>query len=191
MRRFLILGVTLAGLLAQGGELKVGSKVSNFTLQNLDGTPVSYDSLKGDVTVLTWISAQCPVSNAYNERMTALYNDYAKKGVKFIFLNSNSTEPASAAAAHAKENGFPFSVYKDEDNKVADMFGAQVTPEAFVMDKNGLIVYHGSIDDSKEESKVTSKVLREALDSVLAGNAVARSETKAFGCSIKRGKRAS
>jgi alkyl hydroperoxide reductase subunit AhpC len=93
-------------------------------------------------------------------------------------------------ADHAKAN-FKFPVYKDADNVVADRFGAQVTPESFVIDKTGKIVYHGYIDDSRNASKVTDQGLRNALDAVLAGKTVAKAETKAFGCTLKRAKKVS
>ncbi len=68
--------------------------------------------------------------------------------MKFVFINANSTEPPSEVEQHAKTHNFPFPVYKDPDNRVADRFGAQVTPEAFVMDRSGKIVYHGYIDET-------------------------------------------
>jgi peroxiredoxin len=105
--------------------------------------------------------------------------------VKFIFLNANRTEPAPQVAEHAKEH-FAFPVYKDENNVVADRFGASVTPEAYVIDSGGIVRYHGSIDDSQEVSRVQEQRLRNALDAVLSGKNVDRAETKAFGCTIKR-----
>jgi hypothetical protein len=82
-------------------------------------------------------------------------------------------------------------VYKDPGNVLADRFDAQVTPESFVIDSSGIIRYHGSIDDSMNESRVHTRALRAALESVLAGKSVASTETKAFGCTIKRVRKAS
>jgi hypothetical protein len=92
-------------------------------------------------------------------------------------------------AAHAKSSGFEFTVYKDENSVVADQLGAQVTPEAFVVDAAGNVLYHGSIDDSQNTARIQFQGLRTALDSILAGKAVEKAETKAFGCTIKRAKR--
>jgi len=76
---------------------------------------------------------------------------------------------------------------KDPGNKVADMYDAKHTPEIFVIDAQGKLVYHGRIDENYEDaSKVTSPDLRNALDALLAGQPIAKAETKAFGCSIKR-----
>jgi peroxiredoxin len=177
--------------LALGQEFKLGSQVGDFQLTDLKGTPVNYSALKGDTTVVMFIATKCPISNGYNERMKALYTDYAAKGVKFVFINANSTEPADEVAEHARSHGFAFPVYKDNGNLVADRFGAQVTPEAFVMDNTGTIRYHGYIDDSLNESRMKVQGLRNALDTVLAGKSVTAAETKAFGCTIKRAKRVS
>lgn len=167
-------------------EFHVGSAVPDFTLQQLGGSPVQFSTLKGNVTVVTFISVQCPVSNSYNERMNALYQDYAPKGVKFVAINANRTETASAVADHAREHSFQFTVYKDPDNVIADRFGATVTPETYVIDSTGTVRYHGSIDDSQNSRRVTTQRLRLALDAVLAGNSPPQTETKAFGCTIKK-----
>ena len=118
--------------------------------------------------------------------MAALYNDYSVKGVKFVFINVNHTEPATDVAAHARSHQFGFSVYKDENNVVADKFGDAVTPETDAIDSSGVIRYHGSIDDAQNSSRVTTQRLRQALDAVLAGQQPQQAETKAFGCTIKR-----
>jgi thiol-disulfide isomerase/thioredoxin len=166
----------------------VGAKPGDFTLRDLKGAEVASLALSGNVTALLFISTGCPVSNAYNERMSALYRDYSLKGVKFIFVNSNSNEPAAEVADHMRKHGFPFAVYKDPGNSVADRFRAQATPEAFVLDAGGTVRYHGHIDDSQNAQRVTKQSLRLALDALLSGHRIDPAETKAFGCSIKRAK---
>lgn len=181
----------LAGLSVFSQDFKVGGKVSDFTVQTLQGASTSFQKLKGKVTVVTFVSVQCPISNDYNERMNQLYQDYSQKGVSFIFVNPNSSEPSPAVADHAKAMNFKFPVYKDVNNVVADQFGAQVTPESYVMDSTGTVVYRGYIDDSRNTSRIKNQGLRNALDEVLEGKSVTKSETKAFGCTIKRARKAS
>ncbi len=182
---------SLGATLIMGQEFKLGSKVGEFTLKDTSGATVSWSSLKGDVTAIFFIATQCPISNDYNERMKALYKDYGPRGVKFVFINPNNTEPAAEVAEHAKKWGFEFKVYKDEGNVVADRFGAQFTPEVFVVDRQGVIRYHGAIDDSRQPDRIKTHHLRNALDELLAGKAVSTPETKAFGCTIKRVKKVS
>lgn len=189
--KHLLLGISVLSASLFGQEFKLGSKVPDFALQDTQGNTVQAAKLMGDVTVIMFIATKCPISNDYNERMKAVYNDYAAKGVKFIAINSNHIEPAAEVEEHAAAHKFPFKVYKDNDNVVADRFGAQVTPEVFVLDKTRTIRYHGYIDDSRDASKITTQGLRLALDAVLAGKPVEKAETKAFGCTIKRAKKTS
>lgn len=191
VRTLSLLSLMLVGSVAFGQEFKLGSKVTDFSVQDLRGTAVSFSQLRGATTVVMFLSTTCPISNDYNDRMTALFNDYASKGVHFVFVNSNSTEAAAEVDKHAKHVSFPFLPYKDRDNVVADKFGATVTPEAYLIDKDGKLVYHGSIDDSRNEARITAKPLRKALDAMLSGKAIETGETKAFGCTIKRVKKSS
>ena len=188
MRRSILLTLLLGAVLG-GQEFKLGSQVAEFNVQDLNGQTHAFSTLKGAVTVVTFISVQCPVSNAYNDRMNALYKDYSAKGVKFIFVNANRTEPSSAVAEHAISVGFAFPVYKDAGNRLADSFTAQVTPESYVIDSTGTIRYHGSIDDSQNPARIHNRSLSVALEAVLSGAAVSVPETKAFGCSIKRARK--
>jgi len=188
MRKYLaVLGLALTASTAAAG-VAIGDKLEPFALKDVtSGKDVDLKTAAGKkATVLMFIATTCPISNAYNERMAALANDYSGKGVAFVGINSNRQEAAEAVAAHAKEHGFSFPVVKDPNNVKADEFGASVTPEVFVYDTDWKLRYHGRIDDKKEVSEVSSKDLSAALDAVLAGKEVAVAETKAFGCSIKR-----
>lgn len=181
----------LAASLAFAQEFKLGSKVGDFTLTDLHNQTVSFSSLRGETTVVVFMATKCPISNGYNERMDAVYRDYSAKGVKFVFINSNSNEPPAEIAEHRKANSLSFPVYKDPGNLVADKFGATVTPETYVISSDGVIQYHGYIDDSLNVARIKAQGLRNALDAVLAHKPVAASETKAFGCTIKRARRTS
>jgi peroxiredoxin len=171
-------------------ELEIGKRAPDFQLPAATGdakqTVSLYDQKNKKAIVLMFIATRCPVSNDYNERMAAVAKAYAGKGVQFFGINSNRTEPASEIAEHAKSNGFTFPVLQDEGNRVADAYGARVTPEVYVLDSNMMLRYHGRIDDSQKPQAVQKNELREALDAVLAGRAPANARTKAFGCSIKR-----
>jgi peroxiredoxin len=186
MKQSLAVSLIFAAAALHAQDFKVGSKVTDFPVQDLDGKSLSFSALRGPITVVTFIATQCPVSNAYNQRMLALYNDYAPKDVKFIFVNANRTEAASEVRDHSRRAGFPFPVYKDANNVVANHFGAEVTPESYVVDGTGIVRYHGSIDDSQNEARVRTRRLRLALDALLSGKPVDVTETKAFGCTIKR-----
>jgi peroxiredoxin len=168
--------------------IALGAVVSDFTLPDADGKDHTLASLKGAKgTVIIFIATRCPVSNGYNERMKKLYDDYKAKGVNIVGINSNSTEPVEEVKQHAAEKGLAFTILKDRGNAIADRFDAQFTPEAYLLDASGKLVYHGRIDNSRSGDSITSTELRDAIEAVLAGKAVEKPEAKAFGCSIKRG----
>ena len=165
----------------------IGTVIDDFKLPDIDGAERSLKSLTGkNGVVLIFISVQCPVSNGYNERMEKLAQDYKAKGVNLVGINSNVTEPISAVKAHAADKHFTFAVLKDNGNKVADRLGATRTPEAYVIDASGKLVYHGRIDNSQNTANITSNDLREALDELLSGKTISKTGGAAFGCSIKR-----
>lgn len=166
----------------------IGATIEEFTLPDVEGTDRALKSIKGkNGTVLIFIAVQCPVSNAYNERMEKLAQDYKAKGINVIGVNANATEDAAAVKNHASEKHLTFTILKDAGNKLADKLGATRTPEAYVLDANNKLVYHGRIDNSQNPEQIESNDLRQALDSILAGKPVEKTEAKAFGCSIKRG----
>jgi peroxiredoxin len=165
----------------------IGTTVEDFKLPDADGQEHTLASLKGkNGTVLIFVATRCPVSNAYNERMEKLYEDYKARGVSVIGINANSTEPAEEVKSHAKEKNLNFVILKDSDNKISDRLGAGHTPEVFFLDAAGKLVYHGAIDNAMNPAMVNTNHLRNAIDATLAGKSVERADVKAFGCSIKR-----
>jgi peroxiredoxin len=165
----------------------IGATIDEFSLPDGDGQDRSLKSLKGkNGTVLIFIAVQCPVSNGYNERMEKLAEDYKAKGIAVVGINANASEDAAAVKAHAAEKGLKFPILKDSGNKIADRLGASVTPEAYFLDANNKLLYHGRIDNSRNSDQIETSDLRIAIDSALNGKTIEKTEAKAFGCSIKR-----
>lgn len=194
MQRFLQILLILTLLLGKeaiAGKdkpiVKLDGKVPNFTLKDYAAKEHSlYDYLKSKAVVVMFIATQCPVSNAYNERMVDLYKSYTPKGVAFLAINSNKQESIEEIAEHSKKHGFEFPVLKDWKNLIADKFDAMVTPEIYLIDSTGVLRYHGRIDDSRNPAKVTQHDLRDVLDAYLEGKPLPKQDAKAFGCTIKR-----
>ena len=189
--RALAVSAGLAGLtcVALAAGPQVGAPAPAFNLTTLDGQAFSLaDAAKAHkAVVVMFIATQCPYSNAYNDRMRDMAAAYAKRDVLFVGVNSNKTEPAAEVASHAKKHGFAFPLMKDPENKVADLYDARHTPEIYVVDSQGVLRYHGRIDENYENpAGVTSPDLKNALEEMLAGKPIQKAETKAFGCSIKR-----
>lgn len=173
-------------------QVAIGGKVANVQLATVTGESVQLYNYAGQQgTLVIFVATKCPVSNDYNQRMAELAREYTARGFAVIGINSNRSEPADEVARHASEKGLGFAVLKDPDNKVADYLGASVTPEAYLFDRDWTLRYHGRIDDSRNPANINARDLRAALDAVLAGKAVPVTETKAFGCTIKRVSRSS
>ena len=188
---FLILaGAVIAGSGKSGDATMapaIGATIEDFALPDTDGKSHTLSSLKGkNGAVLIFISVQCPISNGYNERMAKLAEDYGARGINVIGINSNKSESADAVKEHASQKHLSFTILKDPGNKIADLLGAQHTPEAYYLDANNKLLYHGRIDNSVKPEQVESNDLRDALDSALAGKPIQKTTSLAFGCSIKR-----
>jgi peroxiredoxin len=165
----------------------IGTVIDDFKLPDAEGSEHSLKALTGkNGAVIIFVATKCPVSNAYNDRMEKLAQDYKAKGINVIGINSNNTEPAAEVKSHAGEKHLTFTILKDDGNKIADRLGATRTPEAYVIDASGKLVYHGRIDNAQNTANITSNDLREALDEMLSGKQVSKTGGAAFGCSIKR-----
>ncbi|MBA2646436.1 MAG: thioredoxin family protein [Pyrinomonadaceae bacterium] len=165
----------------------IGEKVNDFKLPDVEGKEHTLANLRGKRgTVLIFVSVECPVSNAYSKRMEKLAGEYKARGVNVVGINANYTDTIEMIGEHAAGSGLTFPILKDNGYKVADYLGALVTPEAFFLDGENKLVYRGRIDNSRNESSVTTHDLREAIDATLAGKTVTKTEARAFGCAIKR-----
>lgn len=187
----LVIAGAVTGIASTEGEVPappaIGATLEDFTLPDADGKELSLSSLKGENgTVLIFVATKCPVSNAYNERMEKLAEDYKARGIAVIGINSNAPESGAAIKAHAAQNSLSFTILKDPANKIADRFGATVTPEVYFLDGSNKLVYRGRIDNAKDAAQVNSSELRDAIEATLAGKPVAKTTATAFGCVIKR-----
>jgi peroxiredoxin/mono/diheme cytochrome c family protein len=167
--------------------------VADFRLQDpRDQTAVVLSDLKErKAIVIIFLGVECPLSNQFVPVLAELHRDYSKKGVAFLGINSNSQDGLERVADHARQHAIPFPVLKDVGNKVADQFGAQRTPEAFVLDGGRRIRYRGRIDDQfgidyARPGKPSRRDIAVALDELLAGEPVSVPATTALGCRIGR-----
>jgi peroxiredoxin len=166
----------------------IGKPVADFSLPRVsDGKQETlYGGRKPEATVLFVLSAECPCSAGYDSRITGLARLYGPKGVRFLAINASANEKPAEIAERARNARYPFHVVKDAGNRIADRLDAQVTPETFVMDRKGVLAYHGRIDDSRDPAMVQSHDLSNALDFVLAGQKPTRADVRTFGCAIYR-----
>ena len=188
--------VALAAVLAMAGSafgLNIGDKAPSTTvkMKNVDGSDVTIASVTGKRGTLVLFSCNhCPFVKAWQGRIASIGNAAKASGIGVIVINPNdpAEHPEDSYAEmqkRSKDLGFTFPYVVDATSDVARSFGATRTPEAFLFDKDGKLVYHGAIDDSKEADQVTKHFLQDAIDATVAGKAVPVAETKFVGCSIK------
>lgn len=170
----------------------IPSSVTDVQLPVPGGQPVTLGAMKRDKGLLVVFTCNsCPYAKAWERRLVALGNANAKLGLGVVFVNSNVSVPPAdeslqAMAARVAERGHEFPYAQDATGAVARAFGAARTPEAFLFDAAGALVYHGTVDDNaQDETQVTAYWLKDALAAVTSGQPVPVAETKALGCAIK------
>jgi peroxiredoxin len=169
----------------------LGTEAPQFDLPGVDGQNHSLDSYAdADVLVLVQSCNHCPYVQAWDQRLNAVARDYADRGVRVVAINSND------AASHPEDSfeemqkraaaqGFVFDYLYDEPQAVATELASERTPEVFLFDRSRQLVYHGAIDDSRDEDAVSQHYLRDALDAVLSGQEPVLNETPPVGCTVK------
>jgi peroxiredoxin len=165
----------------------LGKQIASFSLQDYRGKEWSLDELKASqAVVVAFVGTECPLVANYAARMQNLADDYQAAGVAFLAIDSNQQDSLTELAHFAKTHKIEFPVLRDAGNKVADAFGAQRTPEVFLLDAQGVCRYEGGIDNNHQEPhRVTKRSLRDAILAVAAGRPVDDPRTHAIGCTIK------
>lgn len=172
---------------ASAAAVEVGDAMPNFTLKDLNGNEHTLEKYRGKVVVLDFCSHECPWSRGADPHFAALVKEYAEKEVVFLGIDSHHQVTVAQIKQYVEDKGLTHPILKDEENAYADKAGAKVTPEIFVIDKEGKLRYHGAFDNrSKPEDKGAEFYTKLAIDAVLAGKDVAPKQVKAWGCSIKR-----
>lgn len=159
-----------------------GQSLEPFTLPDLHGTSVSVKA-GADATVVVWVSCLCPTSKVYEVRLNELARDFPN--VRWVAVNSAAMESVAELREHferADPGRLNWPVLKDDRNLVADRFGARVSTETFVFDRDGRLVYRGAIDDARNPARVKTSYLREVLKDLMAGRAPAWRYTAPKGC---------
>ncbi len=166
--------------------------MADARLKNVDGKEMSIASAKGKQgTLVIFTCNACPWAKKWETRAAKIGNDAIKRGIGVVAINSNDPQRNKedgydVMQARAKKLGMKFAYAMDRTSDVARAFGASRTPEVFLFDASGALVYHGAIDDNADDAaKVTKPYLEDAITAVATGKSVATAQTKALGCSIK------
>jgi len=188
-----VLGVA-AAVAADVAALSLGdaAPMATVKMKSVDGRELSIAEAAGAKGTLVMFSCNhCPYVKAWEDRIASLGNGAPAQGVGVIVINANDPEAYpdddyAAMQKRAQEKGFKFPYVVDATSDVARAFGATRTPEVYLFDAAGKLVYKGAIDDNAQDAaKVQRRYLADAIEAVSAGREVAERETKAIGCSIK------
>jgi peroxiredoxin len=175
-------------------KLKPGQVAPDFALPDTQGNAVRLSDLLKSyrLCVVLFICNHCPYVQAYVPRLIQMQHELSKRGVTLVGINSNDStdypEDSPEKMKHyAQDWGLNFPYLHDADQRVADGFGAQRTPEIFLLDADRVVRYEGGIDDCYQNAaRVTRRPLLDAINDLLAGRPVAQPTTFAIGCSLKR-----
>jgi hypothetical protein len=169
--------------------MQIGDEASVFTLPDTDGQEHSFPE-DGSPTVVVFTCNHCPYALAWHERLLQVARDYEGRA-RFLAVNPNDAEryPRDSFDAMKQrvqaDGGWPHPYLRDESQEAARAYGAQTTPDVFVLDAQRVLRYRGAPDADYRDEGQNAAWLREALDAVLAGEEPARPETEPVGCSVK------
>jgi thiol-disulfide isomerase/thioredoxin len=150
----------------------------------INGKPISIDWSKSKATVLFFIATDCPIANRYAPEIARIAKAYGSKGVQSyrVYVSGKAKE----IATHGKEYSLNMPAILDTRRKLVTSTGVKVSPEAVVLNSQGIVVYRGRIDDQNIDHgsirKDFRRDLRVALDETLAGKSVSVREATAIGC---------
>jgi hypothetical protein len=169
---------------------EVGDTVAAFTLPRAEGAELAVDPAVAPATVVVFTANHCPYALAWHGRIQQVARDYADRDVQVIQINANNalTHPAdstAASAARVAAGEFAGPYLRDEPQELTRRWGAQRTPDVFLVDAAGTLVYRGAPDADYDDEAQGAGYLRAALDDVLAGRPVAIARTEPVGCTIK------
>ena len=183
----------LAGV-CQGKEksekTEEGLEAREFTLKNYDGKEVSLSDYAGKIVVLEWFNYECPFVKYHYEKvptMAGLAKKYEDKGVVWIAINSTKHLTTEANKTWAQKHKLGYPILDDRSGKVGSSYGAKRTPQMFIIDGSGKIVYDGAIDDSPMGKKKEAAVnyVEKALGELTSGKEVSIPKTRPYGCTVK------
>jgi peroxiredoxin len=178
-------------------ETQVGKTAPNFSLPDTNGKTHSLADLKGKYVVLEWYQPDCPfVRKHYRSgNMQSLQKEYTAKGVTWLSIDSSApgeegNYPASKLnEISTQDSAARTALLLDPSGEVGRLYGAKTTPDMYVIDPSGILVYKGAIDNKRStdlaDVKTATNYVKVALEAVMAGKTVATTATQPYGCSVK------
>ena len=165
----------------------MNAPVPDFSAKDIDGQTLRLSDWKGNLSILFFADLTCPCVQAYNGRMKDLQQEYAAQGVQVAYIFPDARDSEKDIRALAKNEKYPWRNVRDADQKLMNLFNVQCTTEVFLVDRDGVLRYHGRVDDSTfEPGKAKSPDLENAVNALLKNEPVKVAETQAYACTIPR-----
>lgn len=184
---------------AAKGPIKVGQKVTNFTLKDTEGVDRQLQKYldDGKIVVIEWFNSECPYIKKHHVHTTTMIDleqEFRDQGVVWLAINSGAPGKQGTGLEHnikaRADYKMTYPLLLDESGEVGRMFGAKTTPDMRIITPDGVLAYAGAIDDNRMprgEAKVN--YVRQALREIIAGETVSVDQTRPYGCGIKYGAR--
>jgi peroxiredoxin len=178
-------------------ETEIGKPAPNFSLPDTNGKTRSLADYKGKYVVLEWYQPDCPfVRKHYRSgNMQALQKQYTAKGVAWLSIDSSAPgEQGNYPAGKlneiaAQDSASRTALLLDTSGDVGRLYGAKTTPDMYVIDPKGILVYKGAIDNKRStdlaDVQTATNYVKGALDAVMSGKTVPTTATQPYGCSVK------
>ena len=166
----------------------LGAAAPAFNLSDGNGKTVNSADFRGKVVVLEWFNPGCPFCQRHlkDGTMKNLAAKYREQGVVWLAVNSVANSTNEMNARVAAENALEYPILNDSAGRVGRAYGAKTTPDMFIIDRSGALVYSGAIDDDPNGgNSIKTNYVSKALDEVLAGKSVSMPQTKSYGCGVK------
>ncbi|GJM25534.1 MAG: thioredoxin family protein [Phycisphaerae bacterium] len=175
---------------------ELGKAAPEFTLKDLDGKEHKLSEYKGKVVVLEWTCCTCPFVVRHQKQERTMQNTFEGfKDKEVVWLAIDSTKPDHGGGysddmikrwKDSKDVKLPYAILRDAEGKVGHVYGAKTTPHMYVINKEGVLVYSGAIDDNPHGSKKeATNYVTKAVEASLAGSDVEVASTKPYGCGVK------
>lgn len=189
--------VVLALFAVSALAVKVGDSAPDFTGNDSHGQPHKLSDYRGKFVVLEWHNNGCPFTKKHYEsgNMQRLQKEWTGKGVVWFTVISSAPGEQGYVTAD-QENDYlqkmhaaPTAALLDPKGEIGHLYGAKTTPDMFIINPQGQLIYAGAIDDkpTTDESDINGakNYVSEALQEAMAGQAVAVANTRPYGCSVK------
>jgi peroxiredoxin len=165
--------------------MEINQPAPDFALADLHGKIHHLSDYRGRIVIVNFWSCECPHSERTDKAIMSMFVQW-REDVTMLSIASNRNESAEEIRTVSESRRLP-TVLLDADCQVADLFDAQTTPHVFVVDREGILRYRGSVDDVAFRQRIPTRFFLDmAVESLLASQLPAQAESPAYGCTIVR-----